>query len=289
MKLSQLRVLVAVTDCGNFSEAALRLEMSQSAVSHAIAALEEELGVVLFLRGRHGAMPTPAGARIADYARQIMQLQESIRREANLAKGLQGGQLRVASFRSVASNILPKVIARFRQNYPAINIRITEHDDSPDVEHSLRTGMADVGFVILPTSNEFEAWEILRDEYIVLLPPDFKQKGDSLSWQQLVDYPLIMPPESHSCCANIFSHCESSNHTLNVAYVVREDSTTVNMVAQGLGATIIPRLAAEPIPEGVHVRSLLDPLFRTIGVGVLTNALSPPSVYAFLDILKASN
>jgi hypothetical protein len=63
IKLSQLRALVAVAECGNFSEAALHLEVSQSAVSHAIATLEDELGVVLFTRGRHGATLTPIGER----------------------------------------------------------------------------------------------------------------------------------------------------------------------------------------------------------------------------------
>jgi DNA-binding transcriptional LysR family regulator len=71
MKLSQLRVLVAVAEYENFTEAALQLEMSQSAVSHAIAALEERLGVVLFLRGRTGAHLTPVGQQIVTHAKAI--------------------------------------------------------------------------------------------------------------------------------------------------------------------------------------------------------------------------
>lgn len=59
IKLSQLRALVAIADCGNFSEAALELDLSQSTISHAIATLEEELGVTLLQRGRHGARLTP--------------------------------------------------------------------------------------------------------------------------------------------------------------------------------------------------------------------------------------
>lgn len=63
MKLSQLLAVVAVADNGNFSEAALELNLSQPAVSHAIATLEDSLGVQLFLRGRHGAVATPAGEK----------------------------------------------------------------------------------------------------------------------------------------------------------------------------------------------------------------------------------
>jgi len=77
LKLSQLRALVAIADRGSFSEAALHLELSQSAVSHAIATLEDELGVLLLNRGRQGAVLTPVGELITDDARQMLRsLQE---------------------------------------------------------------------------------------------------------------------------------------------------------------------------------------------------------------------
>jgi molybdenum-dependent DNA-binding transcriptional regulator ModE len=88
LKLSQLCILVAVADAGSFSEAALTLQRSQSAVSYAIATLEEELGVVLLSQGRYGSQLTPVGEQIVDRARQMMQLMEDMVRQANLAKGL---------------------------------------------------------------------------------------------------------------------------------------------------------------------------------------------------------
>lgn len=72
MKLSQLRALVAVADHNNFSEAALHLGLSQSAISHAIASLEEKLGVVLLSRGRHGAHLTSVGERVTTHARNVL-------------------------------------------------------------------------------------------------------------------------------------------------------------------------------------------------------------------------
>ncbi|WP_157087538.1 LysR family transcriptional regulator, partial [Anabaena sp. CA = ATCC 33047] len=84
MKISQLRAVIAVAERGNFSEAALELQLTQPAVSHAIATLEEELGVPLFARGRHGAVLTPAGERILHHIRQVMQHLEMMQQEANL-------------------------------------------------------------------------------------------------------------------------------------------------------------------------------------------------------------
>lgn len=286
MKISQLRSLVAVAEHGNFSEAALTLGVSQSAVSHAIASLEAELGVVLFTRGRQGAHLTPVGEQLITQAHQVLGLLEEMAKTANLARGLQGGQVRVASFRSVATHILPKIIAQFRERFPAIAISITEHDDYPGVEQTLRQGLADVGFTYLPSSQEFEVRELFRDEYLALFPATFEASDAELNWEQLTTYPLIMHSESVSCWLRIHDHCATFGQTLKVAYQVREDSTIVSMVAQGLGAAILPRLAAEPIPAGVQVYSLPVPLERVIGVAVLADALQVPAVFAFLDTLK---
>lgn len=286
MKLSQLRALIAVAERGNFGEAALELELSQSAVSHAIAALEDELGVSLFSRGRHGANLTPVGERIVDQAQQVLQLIEGIEREANLAKGLQGGQVRVASFRSAATHILPAAIAHFHAKFPDIAVAIIEHSDFTGVEQALRDGRADIGFTYLPSSDEFETWEVLRDEYVVLLPPSPPLSSNLLTWEQLASYPLIVPCASDVCGIKIRSHFTASKIPLKPAYEVVEDSTIVSMVVQGLGAAILPRLAAEPIPQGVQVRSLPIPLERILGAAVLADALQVPAVFAFLDILK---
>jgi DNA-binding transcriptional LysR family regulator len=286
IKLSQLRAFVAVADRGNFGEAALHLEVSQSAVSHAIAALEEELGIVLLARGRHGAHLTPVGEQVVSHARQILLELEHLVKEANLSNGLQGGQVRIASLRSVATHILPDAIAKFRHRFSAIAVSITEYPDYHGVDRALKEGYADVGFTYLPNSDEFETWELLRDEYIAIFPATFKLKGTQLSWEQLCSYPFIMTPDHYSCNYLVHSHCTKFGHILKVAYTVREDSTIVSMVARGLGATILPRLAAEPIPEDLHVYSLPTPLERIIGVSILTNGLQVPAVYAFLDTLK---
>lgn len=287
IKLSQLRALVAVVEHGNFSAAALHLDISQSAVSHAIATLEEDLGVILLARGRHGAHSTPVGERIIAHARQVLQLLDIMVKEANLEKGLHGGQVRIACFRSVATHVLPVVIARFRSHFPKIAVSITEHYDYMGVEQALREGHADIGFTYLPASEEFETWQLLRDDYIVLLPPSTPIDTQQITWRQLASYPLIVPA-TNSCSIRIRNHLRCSDYPLDIAYEVREDSTIVSMVVQGLGAAILPRLAAEPVPTGVKVCHLPVSLERIIGVAVLANSLQTPGVFAFLDALMES-
>ncbi|MCA1992010.1 MAG: LysR family transcriptional regulator [Coleofasciculus sp. S288] len=286
MKLSQLRALVAVANHNNFSEAALHLGLSQSAISHAIASLEEELGVVLLSRGRHGAHLTSVGERVTAHARNVLQSLEMIEKEANVEKGLQGGKVRIASFRSVATHVLPAMIARFHNRFPKIAVTITEHFDFLGVEQALREGHADIGFTYLPTTDEFETREILRDEYIVLLPPKTQLSSSKLTWEQLATYPLILAASGNACSMAIRNYLMACEFPMNVAYEVREDSTIVGMVMQGLGAAILPRLAAEPLPPEVQVYSLPAPFERVVGAALLANALHTPAVFAFMDTIK---
>lgn len=290
VKLSQLRILIAVATYQNFSEAALHLQISQSAVSHAIATLEDELGVVLVSRGRYGAKLTPAGERILCHAQHIMQLLEAIGKEAQLARGLQGGQVRIASFRSVATHILPPAIAQFRKKFPAINAVITEHFDYIATEKAVREGKADLCITYLPTSAEFETWELFRDEYVVLVPPEISLTPP-ISWDKLTQHPLILGPDNDACNILVQKHMQKYaspfGTSLDAAYRFSEDSTIISMAAQGLGIAILPRLAAEPLPDTIQVFSLPNPLERIIGVGILAEELHPPAVFAFLETLKA--
>lgn len=286
LKLSQLRILVAVADAGSFSEAALMLQMSQSAVSYAIATLEEELGIVLLARGRYGSHLTPVGEEIVDRARQMLRLMEDIIKQANLAKGLDGGHLRLSTFRSPGTHILPDVLAEYCRHYPAIAIDIREYDDRSEVEDDLRKGRSDIGITYLPVGAEFKAWELMRDEFVVLFPPGFEPANRKLEWAELIPFPLIMAPIGDGCDAMVYAHCAHYGTTLHATYQIRSDATIVNMVAKGLGAAISPRLAAEPIPPGVKVYSLPVPLFRVISVAVLADALLPPAAFAFLELLK---
>jgi DNA-binding transcriptional LysR family regulator len=286
VKLSQLRALVAVAAHGNFSEAAMSLLISQSAVSHAIATLEAQLGVILLYRGRQGASLTPVGARILKHAQEMLNSLENLGKEADLSKGLQGGQVRIASFRSVATHVLPDVISQFRESYPAIAVTIHEYRGDDGVEEELRNGRADIGFCCLPPSDEFECWELMQDEYLVLLPPTAQVAQGALTWTQLKSYPLIMPPKHDYCSTIIRNYFTESGHELKSAYDIMEDSTIVGMVMKGLGITIMARLAAEPLPSTVQIRDLPTPLTRIIQVATLEGALHPPSVYAFLDTLR---
>jgi DNA-binding transcriptional LysR family regulator len=286
MNIFHLHIFLTVVEQGSFSTAALKCDISQSAVSRAIASLEEQLGVSLLTRGRFGARPTPVGDRVLIHARQILQCYESIDYEVNLAKGLQGGRVRVASFRSTATHLLPPLIVKFCQRFPNIEVTLTEADPL-GVERALREGQVDIGLVPLPRSEEFDTWEIARDEFVVLLPQSIGRIPEVLTWEELSTHSFILYNYAE-CTSAVRKHWAKWGQSLKVAYEIKEDSTIVSMVAQGLGAAILPKLAALPIPDGVVVRSLPEPLERVVGAAVLASALHPPAVFTFLDLLRGT-
>ncbi len=277
-------MMVAAT--GSFSEAALQLNVSQSTVSHSIATLEEALGVELIHRGRQRASLTPVGDRIYTQAQKVLNLIDEMGREATRARGVKGGLVRIAAFRSLASEILPEAIAVLHQKHPSVQISITEFDGIHALTQSLLEGQCDLAIADLLKGEDFETFFILEDPFVALLPPGDRQtcSAAQLTWDDLRKQPLIT--SSSDCCRIVFSFLQQAEPPIEIDYLIANDSTAVSMTRQGLGISILPRLAAQPIPEEVRIAQLPFSIARPLGISWLKESLLSPAVYTFLDIFK---
>lgn len=289
MKLSQIRSFVAVARCGKFSQAAIELDLTQPTVSHAIASLEDDLGVQLLFRSKKGVSLTPAGESVLPHCDRLLQAIDNIQQEANRFKSLDIGSVKVSAFRGAAAQLLPKIRANFQLKYPQIEIKIIEEKDCPQVEQMVYEGKADLGFTILPTSKDLDTIEVLRDDYIVLLPPNFEPSlppNSIISWQQLLSLPIISYPNHNSCFRQIQSHFVSAGYQFQPAEQVRESDTIVSLVATGLGAAILPQLSVFHLPQGVTPCQLPEPLQRIVVVATPKDVDLSHAVWAFIDFLK---
>jgi DNA-binding transcriptional LysR family regulator len=285
MHISHLRALVAVAEYRSFGEAALALGLSQSAISHGIATLEDSLGVVLFTRGRHGAALTPAGTCILRHAQESLHHLELMEQEAHRHRGLEGGEVRIASFRSVATHILPEAIARFQALHPQVRITLQEQPHYLAVDQSLREGQTDLGFTHGSGSEGLESVPLLADEYIALFPPRTILSG-TIAWDDLDRHGLLLTP-CLPCGTAFQKHLREQAPQLCGNSSIQEDSTIVSMVQRGLGCAIMPRLAAEPLPPMLPWRSLPVPFYRQLVMARVASALHPPAAYAFWELLQA--
>ncbi|MEO0928595.1 MAG: LysR family transcriptional regulator [Cyanobacteria bacterium J06643_13] len=298
MKLSQIRSFVAVARCGKFSQAAVELDLTQPTVSHAIATLEADLGIQLLFRGKKGVQLTPAGASVLVHCDRILQSLADIEQEANRRKSLGGGTVRISSFRGAAAQLLPQIRAKFKSQYPQIEIKIFEEKDCPQVEQMVYEGKADLGFTILPTSKDLNTIEVLRDDYIVLLPAnlraeleselerDPKSSYPSISWSKLLTLPLISYPNHNSCFKQIRNYFAAADYQFQPAEQVRESDTIVSLVATGIGAAILPQLSVFHLPDGVIRCQLPQPLQRIVVAATPKDTDLAHAVWAFTDFLQ---
>lgn len=289
MKLSQIRSFVAVARYGKFSQAAIELNLTQPTVSHAIATLENDLGVQLLFRSKKGVNLTPAGESILAHCDRLLQSIENIQQEANRFKSLGVGKIKISTFRGAAAQLLPQIRANFKIQYPQIAIEIAEEKDCPQVEQMIYEGKADLGFTILPTTKDLDTIEVLRDNYIVLLPPNinFSQPSNSpIPWARLLSLPIVSYPDRNTCFRQIQNYFVTEGYKFQPAEQVRESDTIVNLVATGVGAAILPQLSVFHIPEGVTVCELPKPLQRIVVAATPKDADLSHAVWAFIDFLK---
>ncbi|ACO46611.1 LysR family transcriptional regulator [Deinococcus deserti] len=285
--LSQLRALLAVADAGGFSEAAADLGVSQSSLSEAVGKLEELVGRPLLRRGPSGTRPTPAGERVLPHARQAVQAAG----DAILAAqddGSLNGSLRVASYRSAATHLLPAALAAFRDVHPGVGVSLidSESESCGGGIRAVLSGLSDVAVVVQDETTQLHLTPLAQDEYLFVAPASRGTHPVKLS--ELNAQTLYLPPERDSCHQRVLSYLASEGIGTSAVSPITQDSVTLSLVSHGLGVTIMPRLALQPLPPGLVALPLPQPLMRPLALAVLPHRAGLPVIRAFTATLVSS-
>lgn len=273
MQLGQLRAFVSVIDTGGFSAAAGALDRTQSAISHAVASLEEELASPLLHRGRDGTLPTQLGDRILPHARSALRHIEGIADEARSARSLRHGRLRIGGF-PTACQLLPGFVAALRRAHPGIDVVLWEGTDD-EVHSWLEQSMVDLG--VRARLNPPESDEILlaTDRMLVLVDPQHPLAGQpSLTPADLSeDWMLVSDGGCEPLLAQLH---QTAGIRFHIGQRVREMTTLLAMVREGLGITVIPELALTD-PHGLVAIPLQPDTPRNL---ILASSTTPPTATA---------
>jgi DNA-binding transcriptional LysR family regulator len=284
MTFTQLEIFVAVVECQSFSLAASHLGISQSGVSHAIANLETELGVVLIERHRLGIALTEMGKQVIKYAQQMLGLHDAILQEAAATKGLKRGSVRIGSFGLTTSvQLLPQLMWAFGQKYPEIELRIFEGMDREVVEW-LYDRYVDVGFILLP-HEEMDAVQIVEDQLVAVIPEKHPlARKSAIRPGDLASEPFILSGGgSRPLIEEVF---RSAGIRLNVRYYLQQMLSILEIVRLGLGISIVAELALPQDCNGLSIIPLEPRVVRQIGLAVRDrNNLSPAS-RAFFEFVQ---
>ncbi|QLL16310.1 LysR family transcriptional regulator [Pseudomonas chlororaphis] len=282
MTLSQLQIFSLVAELRGFTSAASRLGISQSAVSHALKSLEQELGVELIRRHQSLVELTDIGQQLLLRARAILGLVATMEQEAADARGMKRGTLRIGSFGPTSSmRLLPAILQRYREAHPGIEVHIYEGPDR-QVLQWLEERRIDVGFVVLP-QERFDCFALVEDQMVALIPSQHGLAAkDSVSLAELCDDPFILTEAgSAELVSRLFLAARLSP---NIRYRSSQLLSTLETVARGDALTLVAQLS---LPEAsdprYQVKTLSPPARRQVGLAVLDRRQASPATLAFIE------
>lgn len=285
MTLTQLEIFSLVAELQGFTSAAHRLGISQSAVSHAIKALEQEWGVELFRRHQSQVELSDIGQQLLLRARAMSGLANTLQQEAADARGMKRGTLRIGSFGPTSSNrLLPRILKEFRREHPGIEVHVDEGPDRQVIQW-LDERRIDVGFVVME-HERFDTFALCKDQMVALVPADHPLAArPCLALQALCDDPFILTEAgSLELVSRLFS---TARLTPTVRYRCSQLLSTLEAVGRGDGVSIVAEgsLPETPAPR-YQVRPLSPPVTREIGLAVLDQRQSSPATLAFIRLAQ---
>ncbi|MGR4971617.1 LysR family transcriptional regulator [Pseudomonas sp. LARHCG127] len=287
MTLTQLEIFSLVAELRGFTAAATRLGIGQSAVSHAIKSLEQELGVELLRRHQSVVELSDIGQQLLLRARAMLGLANTLRQEAADARGMRRGTLRIGSFGPTSSmKLLPGILRRYRALHPGIEVHIDEGPDRQVVQW-LDERRIDVGFVVLP-EERFDTYMLMEDQMVALLPTAHPLAAQaSLSLADLCNDPFVLTEAGSSeLVTRLFN---AARLTPNVRLRCSQLLSTLDVVRRGEAVSVVSEGSLPDDKNPGYVTRPLSPRVpRQIGLAVLDSRQASPATLAFIELARQS-
>jgi DNA-binding transcriptional LysR family regulator len=281
MNLAQLRALRAVNEAGSVTGAAAMLDITQSAVSHTLSSLENEIGVRLVVRDRAGCSLTETGRRLLPHVVEALRHVDRVIEEASAAAGLVTGRLRLGAFSS-ACRVLPPLIRAFRRLHPAVDVVLLEGTDE-EVDEWINRRVVELGVVMGPRADLYTV-PLADDEMLAVLPAEHPLADEpDLSLAELADDPFLL--SSGGCEPLIRQLYQQQGMSLEPTHRVREMTTLLAMIRENLGVSIVPSLALGDAADGTVALPLRPGVPRSLLLAARAAEDLSPAAKGFLDAI----
>ena len=291
LDVRRLRVLVEVARHGSFSAAAESLGYTQPAVSRQIATLEAEVGATLVRRVPAGAVLTDAGRLLVERGRAILGQLDDAELELQALLGLGGGRLRMASFNSAASSIVPPAVLRFRERHPAVDLSIVMADPVDSLPRLL-AGELDLVFSHDPLwqselATGLDLIHLFDDPMFVALPLGHAlSDADPLSLADFAGEPWMLGTPDSCPDSRLFRRaCLEAGFEPRISLENDDYGAVLGFVAAGLGVALVPEMVTRVVRADVVIRRLVPaPPCRPIMLALPAGYRSP-AVSAMVAVL----
>jgi LysR family hydrogen peroxide-inducible transcriptional activator len=241
--LAQLRAFAAVAEHLHFRDAAGAIGMSQPALSGAVSALEETLGVTLLERTTRKVLLSPEGERIAVRAKAVLAEVGALMEEAEAVRAPFTGVLRLGVIPTVAPYLLPTVLRLVHDRYPHLDLQVHE-EQTANLLDGLTSGRLDLLLLAVPLGVPGVA-ELFDEDFVLVTPLDHWLGGrEGIPREALRELNLLLLDEGHCLRDQALDICrEAGREDVPVTTTAAGLSTLVQLVAGGLGVTLLPRTA----------------------------------------------
>ncbi|MFP3673592.1 LysR family transcriptional regulator [Bacillus sp. SIMBA_031] len=286
MTITQLRVFVKIAETGSFTKAGQALNMTQPAVSHAISALESELGIKLIVRERrNGVRLTDTGGKILVHIREVLKGIEKAEQLAAAERGLEQGTIHIGTFPAASAYFIPKLISVFKKRYPKLELVLHE-GTADEVKEWLQSRMIDAGILLFPT-EDMDSFLLKKDKMAAVMHKDHPLAARStVTIKDLDGEPMVVCEGGYtSPFAGLFKQAGAE---LCAAFTVFNVSTSINMVREGLGMAILSdmSMAGNPLPEEVVIKEFAPDVFREVQLAVPSIKDASLAAKLFIDVAE---
>jgi DNA-binding transcriptional LysR family regulator len=286
-----VQAFIAIADQGGFRKAAEALHITQTALTRRLQNLEASLGVKMVERTTRSVALTSIGRDFLPRARRLLDDLSASLVEIRETGKAQRGDVSIACVPTVGIQYLPRVIQEYSARHPNNRIKIFDHASSGVADAVLRRE-AEFGINIGGSHHpELTSIPVLQDRFVLICRDDHAlAKRRSLTWKQLEPYPLIFAGDVSGNRPLLAQALEGRNLALQSFYEVQRSSTAVGLVAEGVGAAVVPSLAMQ---RGAYPRirtiPLTDPVVsrKLVLVSRKTAHLSP-AAQALYDLIRKS-
>lgn len=278
MDFRHLRYFVAVVDAGGMSQARASLGLVQSALSQAIAELEETLGVVLLDRSARGVSPTDAGAALYLHARKILKLIDDSAEVVRHTRHPTSGKVRLGLPVSIGTMVVPTLLARLQQHYPEVKVEVDEYVGGHQGTSLLTNNRLDLCVLVDDQSlaSEIDSAPFLRERFCFVRR---RNSGPALprsvTLETVAEYPLVLSTSVTPLRAVVAR--QFSQALLKPVIVAETNSgqTIMSLIAEGVGASLLPYavFACDPHAEDIEYCAV-EPAFYRIA-SLATSRLYP--------------
>lgn len=288
---NKLRTFITVAETGSVTRAAAMLHLTQQAVSHQIAALEQELAVTLFVRANRQIFLTPEGRKVLAGSRQgLLAIETELLGMKEGAQSLRGNIV-VGAVNEVAYRFVAPLIVTFKKAYPDIHFEIRPATDA-STEEDILGGHIDLGLMVFTTHvNQLHCQPLISVPYVAVASKAFlKKHGKVSSFKQVVELPFIdFLPASPSFRTWIRINNKSlvsSSLTREPEVIVPDERLVKHFILKGVGFGVVPHyLVEEELAAGRLIELLPSAKKASAGIDLVTlkKRQMPAAIKVFIN------